>query len=128
MPITIDWVDETRRNILLLRFTEDWNWLEFRQAAREVQSLIRSQPQPVDVIVDLQACASFARFDGMTHIWAILRERRLPRPSYFVLISLDPNMRVLASVIRHSQPHLRQYLVVVDSEADAHAALAHYRA
>ncbi len=127
MPIAIDWADDTRQDTLLLRFDEPWTWLEFRQAVHEVTTIIQGQPHVVDVIFNLLGCPPFHRFNGMTHIWHSLRQCNHTRSSFYVLVTRDPNVRVVASVIRQSQPRLRDHLLVVETEADAHAILAHHR-
>ncbi|MBN2471930.1 MAG: hypothetical protein JXN59_14500 [Anaerolineae bacterium] len=127
MPIEFEWADDERQHILILRFDNPWSWLEFRQAILKAVALIKERPQTVDIILDLVNCSPFHHFDGMPHIWQLMRQCRLPEPSYFVLVSHDPTVRVIASVIRHSQPRLRDYMLVVETEAEAYTTLAYHR-
>ena len=128
MSITIQWDDINRQELLFLRFDTDWNWGEFRQVVLETITLIQAHNHPVDVIMDLHDCQPFQEFDGMTHVWWLMRQWRDIWHGYIVVISHDPVIRVVASLIRQQDTGLRWAVLVANDEADARAILRHRRA
>lgn len=127
MPISIRWDDEQQKSLIIMQFEPDWFWGEFQRAVLNMLSLRNTVSHPVDVIFDLSANEPFTEFDGMTHVWWLIRQCRKAPSGYYVLVTHDPILRVVANVVRQSQADVRGWIRVANDMPDARAMLDHKR-
>ena len=94
MPIQVFQDDE---NEMLIRsvFTDDWDWLAFDAATRQIISLASSVDFPVDLITDLSNSSTFPPGEALPYILRLRKNR--PRNLRSIIV-VNPGAEVTSYI------------------------------
>jgi hypothetical protein len=124
MSITVQW-DNEEKTIIRYDFTGNWDWVEFRERAKEASALTRSVEHRVDSISNFLPGTHIPK-DAFIHFRRVMSDAPKNR-GVNVIVGASQFIRVLVTVFSRIYKTLGERLIIADSLEDARVILAKRR-
>ncbi|MGJ3237406.1 MAG: hypothetical protein ACFE0Q_01745 [Anaerolineae bacterium] len=121
MPVTVHWLDETKKDILQYDFEGNWTWDDFYPVYEEALRMEKAQPHRVDVIMDFRRNLSIPP-NALTHIKGIT-DRQPDNIGLSIFVTTNRFISVMFNAAVKFYPKTKRYFVVVPTMEDAHAMI-----